>query len=97
MEAVTIPGWFIWAFGGFLSILLFWATWITTQVFKNDKDIALNTQNDQKVNDDIQKIYDLIDESKKDTRERFDKLEFKLDTFLNQEINFFKSLAASKS
>lgn len=92
MESIVIPGWFIWVVGGFITLFIPWSVWITVQIFNNEKQIALNTANDQRVNEDLQNIYDLIDESKTNTKDRFDKLELKLDTFLNQEMHLLKQL-----
>lgn len=92
MEEITIPGWFIWIISAFITLFIPWAIWITTKVFESEKEIALNTANDEKVNEDLQRIYDIIDESNKTTKERFDKIESKIDQFFNQEINLLKQL-----
>lgn len=81
MEQVTIPGWFLWVLGLFITFFIPWAIWMTRQIFHQDKAIALNVANDNRVNDDIKDIHTII--------ERIDK---KLDLFLNHEINMLKSL-----
>lgn len=106
MEAVTIPSWFMWIVNAFMLIAVPWAIWITRQAFKNDKDIAVNTANDAKVEQELTKINILITESKNDTNARFDKidnrfqkLDEKLDQFLIQgtiflsrEVEFMKNI-----
>lgn len=92
MENLIIPSWFVWVIGAIITLFIPWAIWITRASFNNDKAIALNTANSQKVNEDLQNIYDLIDESKTSTKERFDKLEVKLDTFLHQEMTLLKNI-----
>lgn len=83
MEPVIIPGWFLWIVGGFITLFVPWAIWITNEIFKNDKAIALNIANDTRINDDIRDIQAMIL-----------RIDSKLDLFLNHEINTLKNLIA---
>lgn len=90
MTIVEVPQWLVWASSLFLTFLIPWAVWITRQTYQNDKEIAINTANDEKVGDELQRLYDVIDEVKAGHKDRFDRLENKLDMFLNQEMLFLK-------
>lgn len=63
MEGMTVP---------FLSIvtgIIVWAVWLTKRVNKTEKDVAVNTANDQNVAFQIK-------EFKEDVSKKIDKLEF---------------------
>lgn len=81
MENVNIPGWFIWIVELFIIAFIPWAIWITRMVFNNDKAISLNIANDERVQQDIHDLHTLIE-----------KIDKKLDLFLNHEMNMLKSL-----
>lgn len=95
MEVLSFPTWLTWLLTGLSPFLVTWAVWITRQTHKNDKDIAINTVNDQKVRDDLERIYNIMDETKEDNKSRFDRMENKLDLFLNQELTFLKQVVKS--
>jgi hypothetical protein len=86
MEPVIIPGWFMWVVGLFITLFIPWAIWITNEIFKNDKAIALNIANDNRVNEDIRDLHTIIE-----------RIDHKLDLFLNHEINTLKQLVALAS
>lgn len=71
-----------------------WAVWITVQIFKSDKAIALNTANDAKIWEELTKIYFAVDNNQKSTNQRFDKMEHKMDLFIAQELSFLKQVAS---
>lgn len=81
MEQVTIPGWFLWIIGLFITLFIPWGIWITVRVFQYDKDIALNVANGEKINDDLKDLQTLVE-----------KIDHKLDLFLNHEMNMLKTL-----
>lgn len=87
---ISIQPWLSWLLTGLSPFIFTWAVWVTRQTHKNDKDIAINTANDQKVRDDLERIYNIMDAAKDDNRSRFDRMENKLDQFLNQELTFLK-------
>lgn len=93
MEALTLPSWITYIMTGALPGVLAWGVWITRQSYKNEKEIAVNTANDQKVRSDLERIYNIMDETKSDNKDRFDRMEGKLDLFLNQEISFLKQIS----
>lgn len=104
MEAVTVPGWFVYVMSGFFILIFPWGVWITRQIHKNDKDIAINTANDAKVEQELTKIHDLLAASNKDAKDRFDKIDDRFErlddkltqflmqgnAFLSQEVTFMK-------
>lgn len=90
---LSLPSWYSELISVITPLLVMWAAWITNQIHKNDKEIAINTANDQKVRADLERIYNLMDEAKEDNKERFDRMENKLDLFLQQELSFLKTAA----
>jgi hypothetical protein len=84
MEQVTIPGWFMWIIGVFITLFIPWAIFVTVRIFQYDKDLALSVANGVQVNDDL-----------KDLQEGIDKIDHKLDLFLNHEMNMLKQLIAT--
>lgn len=87
MQDIVLPGWAAIVFG---VIILPWMVWLTLMVLSNDKAIAVNTNTDKHVADELQKIYDLIEKKGTETKEMFDKLERKFDMFVQMESRFFK-------
>lgn len=78
MEDLTIPGWALYLIIGMIAWLLF----LTRETYANSKSIAINTANDKKVADDLEKIYKAIDDTKESFNKRMDRVDSKLDEFL---------------
>jgi hypothetical protein len=81
MEQVIIPTWFLWVVGICTPLFIGWAVFITVRIFQYDKDIALSAANGVQVNDDL-----------KDLQTAIEKIDHKLDLFLNHEMNMLKEL-----
>lgn len=89
MNDITIPGWALGIMGG---ILIPWMIFLTRGFYKNQEAIAINTANDLKNGEELEKIYDKINESKKELQSSFDKLERKIDLFMVNEITLLKQM-----
>lgn len=72
----------VWAVVIISVIFLPWLIWLTVETFHNKKDIAVNTSNDEKVSQELDKIYKKLDETRTDFKEWFQKLENKMDSFI---------------
>lgn len=88
MEDLTIPGWAITAFG---VVIVPWLIWLTLKTIQNDKDIAINTANDVKVNDELSKLNTQIEARFNKIDERIEKLDEKITQFLMQGNLFLSS------
>lgn len=87
---MTIPGWALATMSGIGTLLIAWLVWLTVKTFDNQKDIFVNKANDENVQKELEKIYRAIEETKDSFKDSFDKLDLKFDTFLNNELQFFK-------
>lgn len=87
MADITIPGWAVYI----IPILITWMCLLTKWTFKNKESIAINSATDQKVSDELTKIYKAIDDNQKSFTHSIDKLETKIDNFLAHEMSFLKS------
>lgn len=84
---LTIPGWAILTMG---AIIIPWLLWLTKQGNDNAKDIAINTSTDKHVSDELKKLNDAIEKQSAETKGMFDKLEHKIDVFIQREFEFLK-------
>lgn len=89
MQEISIP---VWAVGIFGAVLLPWLIWLTRQVISNEKDIAVNTNTDRHVANELKKIYEAIDKSNADMRERFTRLDDSITQFMSTEMNLLKQI-----
>ncbi len=89
MTDITVPAWALLLIG---VIFLPWLLFLTHKINANEKEIALNTANDERVGTDLDKIYKAIDEQKQNTKEGFDRLDKKFDQLLMQENTMFRQL-----
>jgi predicted negative regulator of RcsB-dependent stress response len=69
MEDLLIPGWAVFIILGMIA----WLVWLTRETYQNQKSIAINTNNDEKVSKELEKIYKAIE-----------KLEGKIDLYFHQ-------------
>lgn len=78
MEDILIPGWAVMVIIGMIG----WLAWLTKETYQNQKAIAVNTNNDEKVWDDLEKIYKAIEANRQEHKEWFQKLETKIDIYI---------------
>lgn len=72
MEDLLIPGWAVFIILGMIA----WLVWLTRETYQNQKAIAINTNNDEKVSKELEKIYKAIE-----------KLEGKIDLYFHNRMN----------
>lgn len=85
---ITIPSWAV----AIIPVLITWMALLTVWTFRNREAIAVNSATDQKVSDELDKIYKAVDDNKNSLNHSIEKLETKLDSFLAQEMSFLKSI-----
>lgn len=78
MERIEIPLWLISMVG---TGVIGWLVYLTTQSFKNQKDIEINAANDRAVASELVKINSAIE-----------KLGLRLDAFLSNEMTLLKEM-----
>lgn len=72
MEDLLIPGWAVFIILGMIA----WLVWLTRETYQNQKSIAINTNNDEKVSKELEKIYKAIE-----------KLDGKIDLYFHNRMN----------
>lgn len=92
MNDLTIPGWAVITFTAVGGGLIGWLIWLTKTTFANQEKIAVNTANDQKVGEELEKIYTKVNETKSELQNSFDKMERKIDLFMVNEITLLKQM-----
>lgn len=80
MQDLVIPGSVVVLITAAWIAFIPWLIYLTKGMQDNRRDIDINTANDKNVSGELERIYNSID--------RLDK---KLDSFLNQEMIFFKN------
>lgn len=93
MNDVTIPGWVIWVL---IGSILPWLIWLTKDSYKNKQDIAVNTANDLKHAEDLEKVYRTIQQSEGRLKESFKRLEERVDTLIANEMTILKEIVSKK-
>ena len=89
MSDVTVPGWVIWIMiGGILPSML----WVIRETYKNKEEIAVNTANDLKHAQELDKIYKEIEASEKRLHASFGRLEGMVTKFIADEMRILKDL-----
>lgn len=93
MSDVTVPGWVIWIMiGGILPSML----WLIRETYKNREEIAVNTANDMKHAQELDKIYKEIEQSEKRLQDSFSRLEGMVHKFISDEMHVLKEIVSKK-
>ena len=92
MSDLIIPGWALFLFSSLGVGLVTWLVWLTRMTARNQRDIAVNTANDQNVAGELLKINNKMDAMKDDLRRSFDKMESRVDGFIASELTLLKEI-----
>jgi hypothetical protein len=93
MSDVIVPGWLIWIMiGGILPSMI----WLIRETYNNKQDIAINTANDVKHGEELDKIYKEIESSEKRLQDSFSRLEGMVHKFISDEMRLLKEIIAKK-
>lgn len=92
MSDLIIPGWAVFICSSFGAGLIAWLVWLTRMTSRNQRDIAVNTANDQNVANELLKINNKIDDMNDNLRRSFDKMELRVDGFIASELTLLKEI-----
>lgn len=95
-EGLTLSKETLYLFTTIGVLLLTWLIFLTKQMYSNQEKIAINTANDKKVSEELDKIYAKVDQTKNELQGSFDKLERKIDLFMINEITLLKQMITPK-
>ena len=101
MEDLTIPGWALYTGSGVLGLIILWLRYLTLKSNDNATQIAVNITEAENLSKQLSSINESITSARTEFKESitgvrvefkvsFDKLELKFDTFMADELKFFK-------
>jgi hypothetical protein len=87
MEDLIIPGWAVILMSGIGTLIIGWLIWLTLKTAENDKAIAVNTQADTFVRQELRKMDEKMDHLRTEFKEWIDKLELQMERRFDKVFN----------
>lgn len=79
--------------GILVTVCISWAAWISVFAIQTNQKANKSLSNDESNQKEITAIGDRWDSTAKSLNDKFDKVESRLDMFINQELNLLKQMA----
>lgn len=101
MPDLNIPGYAVVLLGALGTTLIGWLVWLTLKTNENEKNLAINTTNDnalkENVAKDLKNIETKIDDLKAFTKDQINDLKNQINAFMGNEVAFLKDVVRDKT